>query len=311
MKLNESGHINKIISNDFASLKVKTGNHVIELFEDIYHQEFYNQFSHILQDTATTGFRAALINKQSVYVLLLRNKDQIDFITLNLSNDTLEMFEEVLKTNNDQIRTIRELYKKLAKHENEAAFLEEIMLVNNELINTRRELANKNKQLRVLNQQLESINFTDFLTKTNNRRKFFIDIYEFAESSSHFLIMMDFNNFKIINDELGHKIGDEALISLVNSLIREFTVFNGSIYRLGGDEFACLVDSNQTLDFNLIFENITNDVKKIHPKTGIAYGIVEINKRNVNTEFKAEIQMNKADIQMYRMKQQFYRVHKK
>ena len=55
------------------------------------------------------------------------------------------------------------------------------------------------------------------------------------------LLLIDIDNFKLVNDTLGHAAGDEALISLTNILssnLREHDL----LVRLGGDEFAVLLE---------------------------------------------------------------------
>ncbi len=51
------------------------------------------------------------------------------------------------------------------------------------------------------------------------------------------LFYMDFNNFKAVNDILGHDMGDRVLRSLSAELRTAFMGY-GNIYRLGGDEFV-------------------------------------------------------------------------
>lgn len=61
-----------------------------------------------------------------------------------------------------------------------------------------------------------------------------------GENSALFFI--DIDNFKIINDTLGHSVGDQVLIAVVNFLkanLRE----EDFLARLGGDEFAVLIDN--------------------------------------------------------------------
>ena len=50
------------------------------------------------------------------------------------------------------------------------------------------------------------------------------------------LLILDFDNFKHVNDGYGHQVGDEALKSFANILLRAFRA-NDVIGRVGGDEF--------------------------------------------------------------------------
>ena len=51
--------------------------------------------------------------------------------------------------------------------------------------------------------------------------------------------MIDVDNFKLVNDNYGHKIGDECLINIAESLVREVGD-RGVIGRYGGDEFVII-----------------------------------------------------------------------
>jgi diguanylate cyclase (GGDEF)-like protein len=55
------------------------------------------------------------------------------------------------------------------------------------------------------------------------------------------VIAIDIDNFKLINDSLGHQAGDDALLTLVNALRRALRG-DDHIFRIGGDEFAVVID---------------------------------------------------------------------
>jgi diguanylate cyclase (GGDEF)-like protein len=92
------------------------------------------------------------------------------------------------------------------------------------------------RELRALRQAL-----TDPLTGLGNNREFherlraeLIDADENGASLS--LVLVDLDDFRELNEELGHHGGDRALM-LVGALVRE----RGEAFRLGGDEFALLL----------------------------------------------------------------------
>ncbi|AKL10561.1 TPA: sensor domain-containing diguanylate cyclase [Kluyvera intermedia] len=82
----------------------------------------------------------------------------------------------------------------------------------------------------------------DALTRTLNRQGYFIRSRKKiraarAHGAHTFVAILDLDNFKIINDDLGHAAGDEVLrcfISRVKNCISQDTLLG----RLGGDEFA-------------------------------------------------------------------------
>lgn len=56
------------------------------------------------------------------------------------------------------------------------------------------------------------------------------------DKSTHYLVMMDLDNFKNINDEYGHKVGDEVILK-VAEIINKAINGRGFIGRFGGDEY--------------------------------------------------------------------------
>jgi diguanylate cyclase (GGDEF)-like protein len=54
------------------------------------------------------------------------------------------------------------------------------------------------------------------------------------------VLFLDLDNFKRVNDELGHAEGDKCLIEVVNT-ISSAIAFKGRLYRVGGDEFCALM----------------------------------------------------------------------
>lgn len=57
-----------------------------------------------------------------------------------------------------------------------------------------------------------------------------------SENEVHAIILIDIDNFKLVNDTLGHIVGDQLLINIAGSLQKSFRKTD-SICRLGGDEF--------------------------------------------------------------------------
>jgi len=61
------------------------------------------------------------------------------------------------------------------------------------------------------------------------------------------VLFLDFDRFKVINDSLGHMVGDQLLIAIANKL-RANVRPGDTVARLGGDEFTILLDSLKSPD---------------------------------------------------------------
>lgn len=85
----------------------------------------------------------------------------------------------------------------------------------------------------------------DSLTGLKNRRAFDLEYLELLEEvqqhhSQNFLAVADIDFFKKVNDEYGHVVGDETLISVAQIMKRYFKR-DDFMYRFGGEEFVILL----------------------------------------------------------------------
>lgn len=91
---------------------------------------------------------------------------------------------------------------------------------------------------------VESASQHDFLTGIPNRSKFMSDIEQLVgEKKPCTVIMIDIDDFKKINDTLGHTAGDEAL-KQVASRLKDMGSEILTPYRFAGDEFILILKSN-------------------------------------------------------------------
>ena len=121
------------------------------------------------------------------------------------------------------------------------------------LIRTKRQLESQNEELHDLYEQiynseeeLKNLVYFDSLTKLPNRIALTNDIQEHVkqqESITVALMIIDIDNFKYINDTLGHHFGDEFLIEIAKIFLN-LSSQSIRVYRIGGDEFAFLVTAS-------------------------------------------------------------------
>ena len=93
--------------------------------------------------------------------------------------------------------------------------------------------------------QVQKLAITDSLTKVYNRRYFFDTArHEFVRSQRYqhplTILMLDLDNYKAINDSLGHVAGDQILIQIAQ-FIQENIRQSDTLGRYGGDEFSILL----------------------------------------------------------------------
>src|SRR5205807_264197 len=101
-------------------------------------------------------------------------------------------------------------------------------------------------QLSVLQEQLRHQAFHDPLTSLANRTLFTEKVRELLASvpGGVGVLFIDLDDFKTVNDSLGHSAGDELLIS-VASRLRSCLRPEDVVARLGGDEFAVMVEDGR------------------------------------------------------------------
>lgn len=106
----------------------------------------------------------------------------------------------------------------------------------------------------------------DFLTGLYNRMRCESDLYETIrkavdEGKSGYIMFLDLDNFKHINDGLGHQHGD-MLLKLISMGLQQIEGISDSCYRVGGDEFVILIHPEQKDNIDDIIDNIMDMFSK-------------------------------------------------
>lgn len=108
--------------------------------------------------------------------------------------------------------------------------------------------------------KIEEQAYTDFLTGLYNRMCCERDLARYIDDSKNegtlgALLYLDLDDFKHINDGLGHQYGDVLLKGISHNLQR-ISGIESTCYRMGGDEFVILVPPEYYPRFTLIQEEI-------------------------------------------------------
>ncbi len=133
-------------------------------------------------------------------------------------------------------------------------------------------LKRSNRDKKGMIRQLESLSLTDDLTKLHNRRGFQLASQQCLDlalrnRTKTFLLFLDVDNLKGINDSLGHKAGDAALFKLAEILTRTFRK-SDVIGRMGGDEFAVFLIDGSTQGVNTALDRLNGQIESYNATPG-------------------------------------------
>ena len=148
----------------------------------------------------------------------------------------------------------------------------------------------------------------DFLTGVRNRNAYDQKREKLGMGRSYGLVIFDINGLKKINDQLGHRQGDQLISEAARILVDTFWGY-GKIYRIGGDEFALVFEKcdEETINSRIgVMESLIakENKNKTEWKISISYG-VEIHKSDDDKTYEQVFQ--NADSKMYEMKQNYYK----
>lgn len=119
---------------------------------------------------------------------------------------------------------------------------EELTASEEELRQQFDELMYNKRQLIYREEELKHMAYHDSLTGLPNRASLQQDMDTIIQVCPNMIAVMfiDIDNFKYINDTLGHVYGDQ-LIAMVGQRIEKIVSSTGRLYRLGGDEFVVMM----------------------------------------------------------------------
>jgi diguanylate cyclase (GGDEF)-like protein/PAS domain S-box-containing protein len=162
-----------------------------------------------------------------------------------------------------------------------------------------------------MEERLEYQAFHDLLTELPNRRLFMDRLRQTLRRTERrherkvALLFMDLDNFKIVNDSLGHELGDKLLVAVVERL-RSSLRPEDTLARLGGDEFTVLIEDVRSPENVVrVAERIVEDLRGhfviegrelfVRASIGIAMG-------DARTKSAEEL-LRDADTAMYQAKE--------
>ena len=161
-----------------------------------------------------------------------------------------------------------------------------------------------NKMYDVYRRSLENLNYKashDELTGAYNRTGYEL-LLSSVELNSTYMLLFDVDNFKTINDTLGHGVGDEALKKIADVLKVNFRS-DDYICRIGGDEFVVLMVHSARSADRLIASKIT-EINRIlgNPDDGLPPFSVSVGIAHGSLAKDTADLFNKCDTALYESK---------
>jgi diguanylate cyclase (GGDEF) domain len=163
------------------------------------------------------------------------------------------------------------------------------------------EVKKRMMEIERINQNLVNISKYDSLSKVYNKKAILDSIDNLINSKSRSIfsiLMFDIDNFKRINDTLGHVTGDKcikAIATTVKGNLREFDL----IGRYGGDEFIIVLPGTNLQQAHMIAERFRKKVEQSeNPHYTISIGISTYPKDGTSVKSLIEV----ADEGLYKSK---------
>lgn len=182
----------------------------------------------------------------------------------------------------------------------------ELILLNRSL---EEKVAERTRQLMAANEKLELLSYTDTLTKLPNRRYGLNELDKEWQNSMDdnkplVCMVIDVDNFKLVNDNGGHAMGDDVLADVAERLSNNLRK-KDTLCRLGGDEFLAICPGLGIDDALAFAERIVRHVREIGVQCGeyfwsgsISVGVAE---RHSAMDQSREL-IKEADKAVYRAK---------
>ena len=266
---------------------------------------------------AKSGFKAKSANCAEAAEVILKN-NEIDLVLTDIKlpgTDGIKLTKKIKKKYNLDV-IVMTGYSSEYSYEDaikngasdlifKPVKLNELILRVNRVTKERSLLDERDKMI----EKLKRLTIEDSVTGLYNSRHFFEQLDKEIKRSDRYLhpislIFIDIDNFKEINDNYGHMIGDKVL-TLIADRIKSCLRSNDGAYRFAGDEFTVILPETTSYEAKFVADRILSEIKndsfvikekeilKITPSIGIA----EYQRNEGQQQF-----VHRADVTMYEAK---------
>lgn len=145
---------------------------------------------------------------------------------------------------------------------------------------------------------LEKLSYRDMLTGLYNRNRYIerLEAYKQVQDQQIGAIYIDLNGLKKVNDEQGHRAGDELIVRAAGTIAG---IFAEDAYRVGGDEFVAILLDVSREEFARKTEQLRRQMQENSVDASIG-GVWQASTENL------EDLLRLADENMYREKKRYY-----
>ncbi len=164
---------------------------------------------------------------------------------------------------------------------------------------------------KLMEEEIRALSLRDELTTLYNRRGFMTLAEHQIKTASRMkkkiaLLYLDVDNLKKINDAVGHKVGDRALVEIAFILKKSFREAD-IIGRLGGDEFSVLAMESTTMNVDLLTQRLQEKLDLFNSRSSAEAGFslsVSVGVFTRDPEYPATVEemLSRADLLMYEQK---------
>ena len=152
----------------------------------------------------------------------------------------------VHKINTDRYDKLRMQFKVVVEQKNDIAELYKEISTKEELLRQQNaQLISYTEEIKKNEKKLYDLAYFDALTGLPNRKMFIERLDSLIEKSKHqteifYIVFIDMDSFKKINDTMGHRVGDKFIQIAADNLKQ--SIHEGDMLgRIGGDEFALII----------------------------------------------------------------------
>jgi diguanylate cyclase (GGDEF)-like protein/PAS domain S-box-containing protein len=238
--------------------------------------------------------------------LMMEQGEVREFISLNRRKDGGSIWVQ------ENARAVKDADGNILHYEGFITDITERRQAEEVLNHTKNELTAINLKLQHSLEREEQLACTDGLTGLYNHRHFFeLADREFHAAVRHkrplTFLMFDMDDFKQVNDSLGHTAGDKLLVIVAQTAMAQVRA-SDLVARYGGDEFIILLPQASAEQALPVAERIRSSIAALRVETAgepfavtLSIGIAEMRHEPVDENLERVIQ--RADDAMYKAKQ--------